>query len=278
MLFQTLGGRIPGNSGNSGNSGKSPGHFCAISGNSGNSSRKKHVFYRIRSAQQGTLREFRGEIGTFSDIFFPEMSQICKKSAKKMQKNAKNAKKSVPKNTPKFWVFFIENRAVAICRSIEKSVENDTENPPCTLRAHFFFPKFPRGSFSGVFRDFQLRIGGKISEKKAFFRRFFGKNFHFFCVLPAGGRRPHFLHGAKIWTSLFFRKSAEHVFGFWVRFCAAFTRKIPSGRKETTPTDYPYRPLVAQGGVSFPYAFFVQIPGCEMASKKKSERFCSTII
>ena len=50
--------------------GNSAGQICAISGNSGNPSRKKHVFYRIRSAQQGTLREFRGEIGTFSDIFF----------------------------------------------------------------------------------------------------------------------------------------------------------------------------------------------------------------
>jgi hypothetical protein len=35
--------------------------------------------------------------------------------------------------------------------------------------------------------------------------------------------------------------------------------------KMTTPTDYPIGPLL---GVSFP-RFFVQIPGCEMASKKK---------
>jgi hypothetical protein len=95
--------------------GNSAGQICAISGNSGNPSRKKHVFYRIRSAQQGTLREFRGEIGTFSDIFFPEITQICKKMQKKRQKNTKNAKKNTPKNTPKFLGFFRKNTAVAIC-------------------------------------------------------------------------------------------------------------------------------------------------------------------
>ena len=198
---------IPGISGNS------AGQICAISGNSGNSSRKKHVFYKIRSAQQGTLREIRGEIRTFSDIFFPEMSQICKKMQKKLQKNAKNAKKNTPKNTPKFLGFFRENRAVPICWIIEKRVENVPENPACTLRAHFFFPKFPRGAFSGVFRDFQLKIEGKISEKSAFFRRFFEKYFRFFRVLPAGGRRSHFLHEAKIWTQLFWPKKTDTIFG-----------------------------------------------------------------
>ena len=193
--------------------GNSAGQICAISGNSGNPSRKKHVFYKIRSAQQGTLREFRGEIGTFSDIFFPEITQICKKMQKKMTKNTKNAKKNTPKNTPKFLGFFRKNTAVAICWSIKKRAENVPENPACTLRAHFFFPKFPRGAFSGVFRDFQLKIEGKISEKKAFFRRFFEKYFGFFCVLPAGGRRSHFLHEAKIRTSLFWRKKTDTIFG-----------------------------------------------------------------
>jgi hypothetical protein len=35
----------------------------------------------------------------------------------------------------------------------------------------------------------------------------------------------------------------------------------------TTPTDYPIGPLLRRG--QFSLRFFVQIPGCEMASKKK---------
>jgi hypothetical protein len=141
-----------------------------------------------------------------------------------------------------------------------KSVENDTESMHtlCTLS------KFREGHFRG-FQDFNLE-SGKISEKGVF--DVFGKNFHF-CVLPAGGRRP--LHGAKIWTSLFFEKCGTR-FRFWVRFVLLYSRKSVR-TKMTTPTDY-YRPCCA--GVSFPYAFCSD-SGCEMASKK-SERFCSTII
>ena len=186
-----------------------------------------------------------------------------------MQKNTKNAKIFPPKNTPKFSAFFRENRAVANCREVRKRVEKRPRNSPKIPRAHFFSRNFSGGTFSGVFRNFQLKIEEKKCKKRAFFRCFFGKNFVFFFVLPAGGRRSHFLHEAKIRTSLFWSKSAEHVFGFLVRFCAVFTRQNRSGKKNATARFYPYRPLVAQGGVSFPYVFFVQIPGFKSASETR---------
>jgi hypothetical protein len=209
----------------------------------------KNVFYRIRSAQQVPSRI--SEIGTFSDIFSGNVTNL-----KKVQKNAKNAKnaKKCPENTRNFGCF-IENRAVAICRSIEKSVENDTEIPmhtPCTL-----FKKFPRGIF-GVFINLE---SGKISEKRRF-RRFLEKIFTF-CVLPAGGRR-YFYMGRK--SELRFFRKVRNTFSVLGPILCCFTRENPSGRKWRR-LQITYRPLVAQG-VSFPYAFLFRF-GCEMASKKK---------
>jgi hypothetical protein len=61
---------------------------------------EKTCFYRIRSAQQ-VPPDFQ-EIGTFSDIFFRNVTNL-QKSAKKCKKRKKC--KSVPK-TLKFWVFY----------------------------------------------------------------------------------------------------------------------------------------------------------------------------
>jgi hypothetical protein len=92
-----------------------------------------------------------------------------------------------------------------------KSVENRKSH------AHSApFPEIPRGHFRG-FSDFQLRIGGNFG--KGVFR--FGKIFTFL-RLPAGGRRPIFTWGENL---------NRFDFRFWVRFCAAFTRENPSGRK-----------------------------------------------
>jgi hypothetical protein len=88
---------------------------------------KKHLLQNTLCAA-GTLR-ISGKIGTFSDIFFGNVTNLQKvKKAKKRKKT----KKSV-ENTQILGVF-IENRAVAICRSIEK-VSKMT--PKIPLRAHF---------------------------------------------------------------------------------------------------------------------------------------------
>jgi hypothetical protein len=62
-----------------------------------------------------------------------------------MQKNAKM--QNVPK-TPEILGVFIENRAVAICRSIEKVSKMTPKIPVHTQ--HFFFSA--REAFSGFFR------------------------------------------------------------------------------------------------------------------------------
>jgi hypothetical protein len=144
---------------------------------------------------------------------------------------------------------FIENRG-GDCR-IEKVSKMKIPCTPCTL---FKF----RGGIFGVFRTFNLE-SGKISEKGVF--DVFWKNFHF-CVLPAGGRRP--LWGENL-NFAFFRKVRNTFSVLGPILLLLYSRKSVR-TKMTTPTDYLY--TVAQG-VSFPYAFFVQIPGCEMASKKK---------
>jgi hypothetical protein len=86
MFFSDLGDEFWKNSGNL----EIPDTFV-YSGNSGNC--PENMFYRIRSAQQ-VPPEFQGKIGTFSDIFFRNVT-ICKKSAK----NAKKRKKKCPENT-----------------------------------------------------------------------------------------------------------------------------------------------------------------------------------
>jgi hypothetical protein len=198
MLFQTL--RT--NSGNSGNLEFQTGHFCAIG-------KLKFVPENIFFTEYALRRVpgISGKSGHFR-TFFSEMSQFAKKVQK--WKNAKNAKR--PENT---WNFgcFIENRAVAICRSIEK-VSKMTKS-----RAHpHFFPKFREGHF-GVF-DFQLRIEVKFRKKA--FSTFLKKIFTFFAFYRLEVDGPIFY---KIWTSLFFEKCGTR-FRFWVRFCAAFTEKI----------------------------------------------------
>jgi hypothetical protein len=163
----------------SGNSGipEIPGHFCAISGNW--KFPEKHVLQNALRSRY--LRNF-GENRDIFGHFFRNVTNLqkCKKNAKKRKKK-KTSRKHL-----KFCVF-IENRAVAICRSIEK-VSKMTPKSVHTL--HTFFP--PRGAFSG-FSDFQLRIEVKFRKRR--FRRFLEKIS--LLRLPAGGRRPH-LHGAKI--------------------------------------------------------------------------------
>jgi hypothetical protein len=196
------------------------------------------------------------EIGTFSDIFFRNVTNLQKK-CKKMQKNAKC------KTSENTWNFVFLSK-IGLWRFVEalKSVENDTET-----RAHLctFFPEIPRGAFRG-FRDFQLRI--EVSEKGVF-RRFL-ENFHFL-RFTGGGRRPHFYMGRK--SELAFFEKCGTRFRFWVRFCAALLEKIRPD--ENDDAQITYRPLVAQ--VSFPYAFLFRFPAVKWR-QKKSERFCSTII
>jgi hypothetical protein len=100
------------------------------------------MFYRIRSAQQ-VPPEFQGKIGTFSDIFFRNVT-ICKKSAK----NAKKRKmQKCPENTEILGVF-IENRLWRFVEAL-KSVENDTEIP-CTPSTFFSEIREAFRGFSGL--------------------------------------------------------------------------------------------------------------------------------
>jgi hypothetical protein len=171
----------------------------------GNSSRK-NMFLQNTPAQQDPLG-ISGKSGHFR--IFSEMSQICK-SAKKCKKT-QNAKVS-----RKHWNFgvFIENSCGDLSKHW-KSVENDIRN------AHLCTLFFRNSRHFGGFRDFQLRI--EVKFRKRFFRRFW-KNFHFLRFTGWRSTVP-FLHGAKIWTSLFFRK-VRNTFSVFVRFCAALLEKI----------------------------------------------------
>jgi hypothetical protein len=140
------------------------------------------------------------------------MSQIQK--CKKMQKR-KKCKKKCPENTRNFGCF-IENRAVAICRSIEKV----SKMTPNDASVHTF--KIP-----GHFRGFSgLSIGVKFRKKGVF--DVFWKNFHF-CVYRLEVDGPYFYMGRKS-ELRFFSKSAEHVFGFGSDFVLLLLEN-PSGRK-----------------------------------------------
>jgi hypothetical protein len=200
----------------------------AISGNWELSRKNMFLQNTLRSRPLG----ISGKSGHFR--IFSEMSQICK-SAKKCKKT-QNAK--VSRKTLKFWCF-IENSCGDLSKHW-KSVENDIRN------AHLCTLFFRNSRHFGGFRDFQLRI--EVKFRKSVFRRFW-KKFSLFLRFTGWRSTAPFLHGAKIWTSLFFRK-VRNTFSVFVRFCAALPRK--SVRTKMTPTDYPYRP---RWGVSFPYAF-----------------------
>jgi hypothetical protein len=216
---------------------------------------EKTCFYRIRCAAGPS--EFWENRDIFGH-FFSEMSQICK------VKKCKNAKcKSVPK-TPEILVFLSK---IGLWRFVEalKKCRKWHRNPVHTC-AHFF-SEIPRGIF-GVFRDFQLRIEVKF-RKKGVFRRFLEK-FSLFLRFTGWRSTAPFLHGAKIWTSLF--RKVRNTFSVLGPICAAFTEKI---RPDENDDAYrlPYRPLV--GGQ---FSTFFCSDSWLKWRQKKSERFCSTII
>jgi hypothetical protein len=97
----------------------------------------KNMFYRTLCAA-GYPPGISGKIRDIFGHFFRK----CHNS--KNAKMPKNKKKKRPENTRNFGCF-IENRAVAICRSIEKVSKMTPKIPmhTCTLS------KFPRGAFSG---------------------------------------------------------------------------------------------------------------------------------
>ena len=141
----------------------------------------------------------------------------------------------------------------------------------------FFPPCQKRGFFRGLFRLFQHRIEEKKVRKKGVFRHFFFKFSCFFFVNPL----PSSLVRQFTWgENLNFDQRKKKNFFFQ----KIFNFKKPKTLRKicvtflTTRNFYPYRPLVAQGGVSFPYVFSVQNPLLKIAPKKKSESFCSTII
>jgi hypothetical protein len=177
----------------------------------GNSSRK-NMFLQNTLCAAGT---WNWEIGTFSDIFFRNVTN------KKVQNAKKRKMQKCPENTRNLGVF-IENRAVAICRSIEK-VSKMTPNPRAHS-VHFFSRNSARGILG--FSDFQLRIEVKFRKKA--FSTFFGKIFTFLRFTGWRSTAPFFTWGENL--NFAFSKSGTR-FRFWVRFCAAFTRENPSGRK-----------------------------------------------
>jgi ABC-type antimicrobial peptide transport system permease subunit len=126
----------------------------------------------------------------------------------------KKHKKNTPKKHPIFFGFFRVFAAVATYKLIEKRLKKSPKKFPCTLFAHFFFRKFPEGSFSGFFRTFQLQIGGKISVKKGVFWVFFGQNFCFFFMFTASRPLvPHFTWGENshfVFFAFFFRTVFEN--------------------------------------------------------------------
>ena len=149
----------------------------------------------------------------------------------------------------------------------------------CTF-LHFrgiFPPLSKKGVFSGTFSSIPAQNRGKKSAKKGCFSTLFFQIFVFFfrksatqlpCPSVYMGRKSELRSTEK--KNFFFQK----IFNFKKpktlrKICVTFL---------TTRNFYPYRPLVAQGGVSFPYVFSVQNPLLKIAPKKKSESFCSTII
>jgi hypothetical protein len=177
------------------------------------------------------------------------MSHLQKQNAKKTQKM-----QNVPK-TPEI-LGFLSKIGCGDLSKHWKSVENDTESPAhlCTF-------------FSEILRLGSLQLRIEVKFRKKAFSTFF-EIFNFF--LRFTGWRSTVLHGAKIWT--LFRK-VRNTFSVLGPILCCFTRENPSGRKWRRLQITPIGPLLRRGQF---YAF-VQIPGCEMASKK-SERFCSTII
>jgi hypothetical protein len=178
----------------------------------------------------------------------------------------KKRKKNTPKKHPIFFGFFRVFTAVATYKFIEKRLKMSPKKPACTLFAHFFSRKFPEGSFSGFFRTFQLQIGGKISWKKGVFWVFFRKNFCFFsCFTTLRWLVQHFTWGENshfVFLTFFFRTILKNC----KRLRSDICEKNFAGKKRRTAFFNPYSSLVAQGGVSFPYVFFVQKPLLKIAS------------
>ena len=161
-----------------------------------------------------------------------------------------------------------------------KRSKNARKTPPffprCTIWHKFakicalFFPGGFLGTFnlkSDLVATGKSAVGDKKWKKKHFFSRFTGWRSSVPQITWGENLNFVFLTWPK---KLFFEKHAM----LQRAFCAI----SPGKKKWRTTLLPPYRPLVAQGGVSFPYVFFVQNPLLKIASKKKSERFCSTII
>jgi hypothetical protein len=161
------------------------------------------------------------------------MSQFAKK------KKCKTQKCKVSRKHLKFWCF-IENRLWRFVEALKM-----TRKPVHTC-AHFFFRNSAR--HFGVFGTFNLESRVKF-RKKAFFDVFLKK----FSLLrfTGWGRRPHFYMGRKS-ELLFFRK-VRNTFSVLGPILCCFRKSVRT--KMTTPTDYPYRPFVAQFSYVFLFRF-----------------------
>ena len=112
----------------------------------------------------------------FGTLFFPKMHKFVKKMSKKCPKSPKKH----PEKHPEIFRVFLRNHGCTDLSRCWKTVEN----PPRKIRVHtfctLFFPRKSRGGKSGVFRDFQLKIGGVRGGKSGCFSTPFWKKKHFF--------------------------------------------------------------------------------------------------
>jgi hypothetical protein len=152
----------------------------------------------------------------------------------------------------KFWVFL----SIGLWRLSKhwKSVENDTENPRYTPHFRNSARHF-RGSGLSTYR---------VKFRKRRFRRLEK-------ILRFTGWRStaHFYMGRK--SELRFFRKVRNTFSVLGPILCFYSKIRPD---DDDAYRLPIGPLLRRGQ----FSAFVQIPGCEMASKKKSERFCSTII
>jgi hypothetical protein len=185
--------------------------------NFGNSKFVPKIFTEY--ARSRVSRNF-GENRDIFGHFFRNVTNL-----QKCAKNKKNAK--ITKKTSKTPEILGVLSKIGLWRFVEdwkvsKMTPKIPMHTPCTLS------KIPEGHF-GVFGTFNLE---SISEKKGVFD-VFGKIFTF-CVLPAGGRRPHFYMGRK--SELRFFRKVRNTFSVLGPILCCFTRKIRPD--ENDDTDY----------------------------------------
>ena len=141
-------------------------------------------------------------------------------------------------------------------------------------KKHTFFRNFPAGTFSGHFREFRgisgeffcfpagnpcefsgifpenVRKSNKIVKNR--------KKTQLFLLFPRCRTLRNKLHSVKTFTFFYF---------FAINFFFEKNTVLRTGKRSANfrkksyrATDYPYSPLVAQGGVSFPYVFLDSKP------------------